>query len=124
MSSRPYEALVIVKVGGSEAEAAQAIKHVEEPIQKLGGHIERSTSWGRRRLAYRIARQTEGTYHLIEFLIEPQKLDELKRLLRLNETIVRFLVLNRSEHQPPTSVFTTAQPSATAAAASGSRQEV
>ena len=56
-------------------------------------------------------------------LFRSQQPLELKRLLRLNETIVRFLVLNRSEHQPPTSVFTTAQPSATAAAASGSRQE-
>lgn len=99
--TRIYEALVILKALGTEADLAQAVKQLEDPIQKLGGAIATSVSWGRRRLAYRIARQVEGYYHLIQFRLPPQQLDELKRLLRLNEAIVRFLILNRTDHHAP-----------------------
>ena len=105
--NRDYEALVILRVVGTEADVAHSVKQLEEPIQKLSGQIDSSVSWGRRRLAYRIARQTEGLYHLVQFHMPPSRVDELKRLLRLNETIVRFLILSRAEH--------VAAPSATAA---------
>ena len=94
---RAYEALAIFKSFGTEAEMAGSVKQLEDPIQKLGGSIDRSTSWGRRRLAYRIARQQEGVYHLVQFQLPPPQLEELKHLLRLNENIVRFLILNRAD---------------------------
>lgn len=95
--TRPYEALFILKTTGTEAELAQSVKQVEEPVKKLGGQIDSSVGWGRRRLAYQIARHGEGHYHLLQFRVEPKHLEELKRLFRLNELIVRFLVLNRAD---------------------------
>ena len=95
--TRPYEALVLLKVIGTDAELSHAVTQVEEPIKRLGGRLDSSVSWGRRRLAYRVSRQVEGCYHLLQFSLEPRQLDELKRLFGLNETIVRFLVLNRAE---------------------------
>ena len=95
---RDYEALIILKAAGTEAELAQSVAQLEDPIKKLGGRIDNSVSWGRRRLAYRIAHQSEGQYHLLNFQLAPAQLAELKRLLRLNEHIVRFLILNRSDH--------------------------
>ena len=94
---RPYEALVLLKVIGTDAELSQAVSQIEEPIKRLGGRIDHSASWGRRRLAYRVARHVEGCYHLLQFSLEPRQLDEVKRLLSMNETIVRFLILNRAE---------------------------
>ncbi len=95
--NRTYEALVILKAIGTEAEQAQSVARVEEPVKKLNGQVDQSTSWGRRRFTYRIARQQEGYYHWLRFQIEPQRLDELKRLLQLNESIVRFLILTQDE---------------------------
>lgn len=97
--SRPYEALVLLKVIGTDAELSQAINQIEEPIKRLGGTVNSSVNWGRRRLAYRVSRQVEGCYHLLQFSLEPRQLDELKRFFRLNETIVRFMVLNRAEQK-------------------------
>ena len=97
--NREYEALIILKATGTDAEAAQAVAQVEEPIKKLGGQIDGSKPYGRRRLAYRIARQQEGYYHFVEFRLATEQVDELKRLLRLNESIVRFLILTRSDHR-------------------------
>lgn len=104
--SRAYEALIILKPSGTEADLAQAVKQVEEPIKKLGGSIDTSEGWGRRRLAYRISRQVEGHYHLLRFRVDPQQLEELKRVLRLTEVVIRFLILNR-ENGHPQAVATT-----------------
>ncbi|MBI3087923.1 MAG: 30S ribosomal protein S6 [Candidatus Omnitrophica bacterium] len=98
--TRNYEALIILKSVGTEAELAQAVAQVEEPIKKLGGRVEHSENMGRRRLAYRIARQQEGCYQLIRFQLAPEQLEELKRALRLNETIVRYLILSRENGRP------------------------
>lgn len=98
--NRDYEAMIIVKALGTDADVAQAVAQVEEPFKKLGGRITGSKGLGRRRLAYRIGRQQEGYYQLLDFQMDPLQVDELKRLLRLNETIVRFLVLNRADQKP------------------------
>ena len=97
MMQRPYEALVIVKATGTDAEVAQLVTQAEDVIKKASAAIDASRPLGRRRLAYRIGRQNEGFYQLIEFRIDPLQVDELKRLLRLNESIVRFLILTREE---------------------------
>ena len=97
---RPYEALVIVKATGTDAEVAQFVTQAEDVIKKASAAIDASRPLGRRRLAYRIGRQNEGFYQLIEFRIDPLQVDELKRLLRLNESIVRFLILTRDPNPP------------------------
>ena len=95
--SQPYEALVILKALGTESDLAQAVSQMEEPIKGFGGRIDQSANWGRRRLTYRIARQQEGYYHLVTFQMEPNRLTELKRAFQLNETIVRYIILNRAD---------------------------
>lgn len=102
--TRHYEALVILKSAGTDEEFAQAVNRIEEPIKKLGGGIDSSKSFGRRRLAYRILRQTEGYYHLLEFRLAPDQLAELKRQLRLNDALVRFLILAKSTPRQPAAV--------------------
>jgi small subunit ribosomal protein S6 len=104
--TRDYEALIILKSAGTEQEVAQSAVQLEEPIKKLGGRIESSQGLGRRRLAFRISRQVEGYYHFLRFQAPTDRLDELKRLYRLNEAVVRFLIITADEHaaQPqPTS---------------------
>jgi len=94
--SRQYEALIIVKAAGTDADVAKAVAQVEELLKKLGARLEQTQAFGRRRLAYRIARQTEGHYHFVVFQMEPAQLDELKRQLRLNDVVVRYLILSRT----------------------------
>lgn len=96
-TTRDYEALVILKTSGTEQDIARNASQLEEQIKKLGGRIESSQSMGRRKLAFRIARQTEGHYHLVRFHAPTQQVSELERLFRLNETIVRFVILSTDE---------------------------
>ena len=95
--TRDYEALFILKAIGSEQEMARQASVLEEQVKKLGGRVETSNPMGRRRLAFRIARQTEGFYHLLRFEAPTDHVAELERLFRLNETIVRFIILSADE---------------------------
>ena len=106
--TRDYETLVIMKAVGTEAEMSQSGGQVEDVVKKLGGSVISSKPMGRRRLAFRINRQTEGFYHLIEFALPTEQVDELKHVLRLNESVVRFLIVHRSEPMPAAAVATAA----------------
>jgi small subunit ribosomal protein S6 len=88
-----YEVLVMFKSTATDEEIAKQIKHAEDMVKKVGGELASSKMLGRRKLSYRIGKQVEGYYQLLEFLLSTDKLDELKRQLRLDEDIVRFLVL-------------------------------
>jgi small subunit ribosomal protein S6 len=101
MMTRGYEALVILKSAGTEQEIAQQAARLEEPIKKLGGTIESVQSLGRRRLAFRIARQSEGYYYALRFRAPTEQIAELERRFRLNEAIVRFMILSEEELAAP-----------------------
>ena len=95
--TRSYEALVILRAAGTEQDLAKAAAHLEEPIKKLGGNLDTSQGLGRRRLAFRISRQAEGHYHLLRFRAPSEQVKELERLFRLNDTVVRFIILSAEE---------------------------
>src|SRR3989338_5734046 len=99
-ATRPYEALVIFRAGGTEQDMARHAAQLEGPIKKLGGRIETTQSLGRRKLAFRIAKQTEGHYHLLRFQAPTEQIQELERLFHLNETVVRFIILSADEIAP------------------------
>ncbi len=99
-ATRDYEALIILKASGTEQELAQRAGVLEETIKKIGGRLTISQPMGRRKLAFRISRQTEGHYHLLRFQTPSEQVAELERLFRLNEAIVRFMILSEDELAP------------------------
>jgi small subunit ribosomal protein S6 len=98
--TRAYEALVILRSAGTEQEIARSASALEEPIKKLGGSVDGVQGMGRRRLAFRIARQSEGYYYVLRFQMPPEQIRELERLFRLNNAIVRFMILTQDETAP------------------------
>ncbi len=117
---RDYESLVILKSAGTEQDLARHAAQLEELVKKVGGGVEKSQSMGRRKLAFRILRQSEGHYYLLRFRAPTAQVGELERLFRLNESIVRFIILNGDE-APLASVPPPARAASPVHAASGSR---
>ena len=98
---RGYEALVIFKAAITDEELSRQVGALESQITKVGGAIETSQLMGRRRLAFTIGRQHEGSYHLVRFTLPTAQVAELERIFRLNEMIVRFMILTQDEVGPP-----------------------
>lgn len=95
--TRAYEALVILKAVGTEPEIARQASQLDEPIKKIGGRVESAQPMGRRKLAFRISRQSEGHYHLLHFQAPTERIGEIERAFRLNEAIVRFMIVNAED---------------------------
>ncbi len=57
-----------------------------------GGQIVKRSPWGRRRLAYPIGQNREGSYHILLFDAPPTAVLELERGLNISEDVMRHLV--------------------------------
>ncbi len=110
MRTQAYEGLFILKAAGTEQDQARTAAQLEETVRKVGGTIESAQPWGRRRLAFPIGREREGHYQLLRFRLETQQLREIDRLCRLNEAIVRFLILSVEEQAPGAEAAVAAAP--------------
>jgi small subunit ribosomal protein S6 len=88
---RPYEILVIVDSRPTDEEVVALLTQLGEQAKSLGIEVDKLDNWGKRRLAYDIRKQREGTYAVFEAKAEPSMVKELERQLRLNENVLRFL---------------------------------
>ncbi len=87
----PYETLVIIDPRPTDEEVVALLNRLVENLKALGGAVGKAESWGKRRLAYDLRKQREGTYAVIESSAEPSTIKEFERQLRLNEHVLRFL---------------------------------
>ena len=88
---RPYEILVIIDPRPTDEEVAALLAQLGEQLKGLGAAPNKVENWGKRRLAYDIRKQREGTYAVFEVSAEPSMVKEFERQLRLNEHVLRFL---------------------------------
>jgi small subunit ribosomal protein S6 len=88
---RPYEILVIVDPRPTDEDVAALLTQLGEQVKTLGAEVVKMENWGKRRLAYDIRKQREGTYAVFEVSAEPAMVKEFERQLRLNEQVLRFL---------------------------------
>jgi small subunit ribosomal protein S6 len=87
----PYEILVIIDPRPTDEEVAALLTRLGENLKSLGAEVGKVESWGKRRLAYDLRKQREGTYAVIECSAEPTTIKEFERQLRLNEQVLRFM---------------------------------
>jgi len=79
--------------------AAQTRQRIE-----AGGTLKHDASWGMRKLAYEIRHKGEGAYHLVLFTATPATLEELSRVLKITDGVMRHLAVRRvvgSTARPP-----------------------
>lgn len=83
--------LVILNAALTDEESAALLTQLGETVKGLGAEVTKVENWGKRRLAYDINKQREGTYAIFEVSAEPAMVKEFERQLKLNETVLRFL---------------------------------
>lgn len=94
---RNYEIAVVVRADLAEADLTAQIETIKGWITARDGTITQVDQWGRRRLAYPIAKQRDGYYILLKAELPPHAPYEIERSLRLAESVLRFLVIRADE---------------------------
>ncbi|WP_299565691.1 30S ribosomal protein S6 [uncultured Mycolicibacterium sp.] len=95
---RPYEIMVILDPTLDERTVAPSLDTFLNVIRNDGGTVDKVDIWGRRRLAYEIAKHAEGIYAVINVTAKPATVTELDRQLSLNESVLRTKVLRADRH--------------------------
>jgi small subunit ribosomal protein S6 len=94
---RQYELVVVMNPDIPEEDVPAAIDRVTSTVTNRGGEIEEVVPWGRRKLAYPIARQIEGNYVLTHIRLEPTRAREVESSLMLSEDVLRHLLVRKDE---------------------------
>jgi small subunit ribosomal protein S6 len=82
---------VIVDPRPTDEEVTALLEQLGEQLKTLGAEVTKVDNWGKRRLAYDIRKQREGTYAIFEISAEPSVVKEFERQVRLNENVLRFV---------------------------------
>lgn len=84
--------------GAMPEEEATAVATTVQSFISSKGTILKADPWGRRRMAYPINKKQDGYYWVTAFECEPGEVDALKQQLRVNESVIRWMV-TRPEHK-------------------------
>ena len=97
--NRKYELVYVVSPEASDEQVTDLHTQVEAIVQRIGGQIEKTENWGRRKLAYEIGRHKEGTYVLEVINGGGDLMKEIDRRLKVTDLVIRHLVVRVDEEQ-------------------------
>ena len=92
-----YEILLMFDPELGEERQAEIVARTRELIESAGGTWHNQELWGRRKLAYEIDHKGEGIYHLLTFDCAPETLEEISRVLKITDSVMRHLAVRRIE---------------------------
>jgi small subunit ribosomal protein S6 len=94
---RIYEELFVVKPDAVQEDVDAFIAQIKEVITQSGGAIEKEDKWGKRKLAYRVQKFSEGEYVLLQFTAQPETIHEIERRMRVNDMVIKFITVRIDE---------------------------
>ena len=101
---RHYELVVVLSPMLNQEQSSDTWERIKGFISNRNGEILREEAWGTRRLAYPIRKGSyqflEGTYHLTVFSTDTPFNRELETFLRLDEQVLRSLVVVTGPPKP------------------------
>ncbi len=100
-----YECVVIARQDLSVQQAESLNENLTKVIEEQGGSVTKTEYWGLRQMAYRIRKNRKGHYTLFNIDAPAAAIHELERIMRINEDILRHLVIRVDELEQGPSVI-------------------
>jgi small subunit ribosomal protein S6 len=92
----PYEVMLMLDADADEARQNEVIERARQIVEQGGGTFESVDAWGRLKLAYEIDHKGEAFYHIVNFTSSTETLDEVTRVLRITDDVMRHMVVRRT----------------------------
>ena len=90
-----YEILLMLDPELAEERQEEIVARTRELVERSGGTWGNQEVWGRRKLAYEIDHKGEGVYHLLTFDTSPETLDEISRVLKITDGVMRHMAVRQ-----------------------------
>jgi len=100
-NTRLYDLTLVLSAAAEDDRRAKIVADATAQIEAGGGSVQRQDDWHTRPLAYEIAHQSEGEYHLIQFTGPTAVLDALSHSLRIDDAVLRFRIIRVVPGTPP-----------------------
>lgn len=98
---REYELYLVMDADAEEPDTASTLERVTQLIVagdgETGGELIKTESRGKRRLAYPVRKKMDGQDFVLTFRTPPQALPEVERVLKLDELVLRYLLVRQDE---------------------------
>ena len=91
-----YETIIIINPALDEAATKAVVEKFTAMINE-SGKVESTDEWGKKRLAYPINKQNEGYYVLINFSSNPEFIDELERVYKITDSVLKFITIRKED---------------------------
>lgn len=95
-----YETIVIFDPSVTEGDLSAQIEKIEGVIKAHDGVVERKDQWGLRHLAYKINKKEQGIYVVFVHTGANTLIADLRRQLRINDSVLRFLTVHKDKYAP------------------------
>ena len=99
-----YEHVMIARQDLSNAQAESLVEHFGTVLGDNGGKVVESAYWGVKTMAYKINKNRKGHYALMRTYAPAPAVQEMERLMRLHEDVMRVLTIKVDEHEEGPSV--------------------
>jgi small subunit ribosomal protein S6 len=96
-----YEIMLMLDPELDEERQQEIVTRIRERVEADGGTWEAHEGWGRRKLAYEIAKKGEAFYHLLHFAAGAETLAEITRVLKITDGVMRHMAVRQSGRSRP-----------------------
>jgi small subunit ribosomal protein S6 len=96
-TSREYETTYILRPNTTNEGVAEVNTRIKGVIESMGGKVLKVDNWGKRRLAYEVAKERKGIYIYWLYLAKSGVVEEAERNLRLIDNVIRYLTVKVDE---------------------------
>jgi small subunit ribosomal protein S6 len=88
--AREYETIYVLRQDVDPDSADKVAGRVADVVSRENGKLVKVETWGRRKLAYTVAKQRRGIYYYLKYLGGGAVVTELERNLRMLDTVLKF----------------------------------
>jgi small subunit ribosomal protein S6 len=94
---KAYELMLVMHPTLEDEARESVLEKTRGVITADGGVVDSEDAWGKRRLAFEIAGQTDGDYLVVMFHATTTAIAELDRVLHITDPVIRFMIIRRDD---------------------------
>jgi len=96
---KDYELTLVLSGSVTEAKKKNAQEAIEKIVKTIGGKVGKIEEWGKKELAYEIAKNDSGIFLHYHLKLEEEAVKMLPQKLNLEENIIRYLLVRKEEEK-------------------------
>jgi small subunit ribosomal protein S6 len=94
-----YEHVYLARQDASAQQVEELTAHLKSVVEGMGGKVAKTEYWGVKSLSYRLRKNRKAHFTLLNLDAPAAAINEIERLERLNEDVLRYLTIRVDEHE-------------------------